>query len=282
MATIWALMRSISLYRYLPSAKPNKRLLYILSAVLTLGPLARLTAQGTNANPDPHEVQAGSEIFNSLCAICHGQEGNQAPGVDLGHGKFHFAKTDQDLIHIIRNGIPGSDMPANNMSEASAAAVVSYLHQMAADNADNTIANGNPAHGKVLYQSLGCARCHRIGEVGSRLGPDLTDIGNLRRSAILERKLLEPAKDILPENRFVTVVTKSGRTITGKLMNQDTFTVLLMDTSENLRSFDRADLKQVTIEDKSTIMPSYRDKLSNQDLSDLVTYLKQQKGAPVQ
>ena len=65
-------------------------------------------------------------------------------------------------------------------------------------------------------------------------------------------------------------------------MNQDTFTVLLMDPSETLRSFNRADLKQVTIEDKSTIMPSYQGKLSKQDLSDLVTYLKQQKGVPVQ
>ncbi len=204
------------------------------------------------------------------------------PGIDLAHGTFHFAKTDQDLIHIIRNGIPGTEMPANNMSEASAAAVVSYLHQMAADNADNTITNGNPDHGKALYQSLGCAKCHRMGEVGSRLGPDLTNIGNLRRSAVLERKLLDPAKDILPENRFVTVVTQSGRTITGRLMNQDTFTVLLMDPSETLLSFDRADLKQVTIEDKSTIMPSYQGKLSNQDVSDLVTYLKQQKGVPVQ
>jgi putative heme-binding domain-containing protein len=282
MAATWTLRTSLSLYQYLSTAKRRRIFLYILSAALTVWHIAPLSGQGRNRDPDPHDVAAGSELFNSICAICHGQEGNQVAGVDLGHGTFHFAKTDQDLIHIIRNGIPGSGMPANNMSEASAGAVVSYLHQMAADNADNTITNGNPDQGRVLYQSLGCAKCHRIGDVGSRLGPDLTDIGNLRRSVILEHKLLDPTKDIRPENRFVTVVTESGRTITGKLMNQDTFTVLLMDSSETLLSFGRADLKQVTIEDKSTIMPSYQGKLSNQDVSDLVTYLKQQKGVPIQ
>jgi putative heme-binding domain-containing protein len=272
----------MDLYRYFSAAKGSKKLLYILSAVLALWPLPRLSAQGRNTNPAPHDLESGSELFNSICTICHGQEGNQIPGVDLGHGTFHFAKTDQDIILIIRNGIPGTDMPPNRMSEASAAAIVSYLHQMAADNADNTFKTGDSARGKTLYQSLDCAKCHRIGEVGSRLGPDLTNIGNLRRSAILERKLLDPTKDIRPENRFVTVVTNSGRTISGRLMNQDTFTVLLMDPSETLRSFDRADLKQVTIEDTITIMPSYQDKLNNQDLSDLVTYLKQQRGVPVQ
>ena len=271
----------MSSYRYLSAMKRSRKLLYLLSAVLTVWPFARVSAQGGHANRDPHDRETGSELFNNICTICHGQDGNQVPGVDLGHGTFHFAKTDQDIIHIIRNGIPGTDMPPNRMTESSAAAIVSYLHQMAADNANNTIKNGDPTHGKALYQSLECANCHRIGEVGSRLGPDLTDIGDLRRSAVLERKLLDPQKNIRPENRFVTVVTKSGRTIAGRLMNQDTFTVLLMDSSETLRSFDREDLKLVTVLDKTTIMPSYQGKLSNQDLSDLITYLKQQRGVPV-
>lgn len=244
--------------------------------VLLLGSLHPISAQ--RRDPDPHNVEAGGSLFNSICASCHGGEGDQIPNVDLGHGHFRRATTDQELIDIIRNGIPGTAMPANRMSEASAGAVSSYLHQMAADNAANTVGKGDAEHGAVLFQNLGCAGCHRIGQVGSRLGPDLTNIGNLRRSALLERKLLDPASEILPQNRFVTIVTGDGRTVTGRLMNQDTFAVLLMDQTETLRSFDRTKLKQVTIEDKTTTMPSYRGKLSEQDMSDLVTYLKQQTG----
>jgi putative heme-binding domain-containing protein len=263
---------------YISAPIEAPKALSLLVIVLILGLLAPLSAQ--RRDPDPHNVEAGANLFNSICASCHGGEGDQIAGVDLGHGKFRFASTDQEIINIIRNGIPGTGMPANKMSEASAGAVVTYLHQMATDNSANTVTKGNAEHGEALYQHSGCATCHRIRQVGSRLGPDLTNIGTLRRSAILERKLTDPSGEIMPQNRLVTVVTSDGRTIRGKLMNQDTFAVLLMDESESLRSFDRSKLKQVVIEDKMTSMPSYRGKLSEQDISDLVTYLKQQTGAP--
>jgi len=229
-------------------------------------------------DPDPHDVEAGSVRYLSICASCHGQDGDQVSGVDLAHGTFRRATTDQGLIDIIRNGIPGTGMPANKMSESAAGAVVSYLHAMAADNTRNTSSKGDPVHGKALFEMRGCDGCHRIGQKGSRVGPDLTEIGKYRRSVELEREILNPGAQIAPQNRFVKVVTLDGSTVTGRLLNQDTFTVLLMDPTETLRSFDRVDLRQVTIEDTSSSMPSFRGKLNEQELADLVAYLNQQKG----
>jgi small nuclear ribonucleoprotein (snRNP)-like protein len=82
---------------------------------------------------------------------------------------------------------------------------------------------------------------------GSRLGPDLTEIGRLRRVAELERALLEPGGDVLPQNRTVRAVTRDGTTVTGRLLNHDTFTLLMLDSNERLRSFAKADLREFSI-----------------------------------
>jgi hypothetical protein len=72
-------------------------------------------------------------------------------------------------------------------------------------------------------------------------------------------------------------VTKNGAAVTGRLLNQDTFTVQLLDSSEHLRSFSRTDLREFTILNNSP-MPSYKDKLTSQELADLVSYLASLKG----
>jgi hypothetical protein len=78
-------------------------------------------------------------------------------------------------------------------------------------------------------------------------------------------------------HRFVRVVTSSGIGIAGRLLNLDTFTVELMDPQENLRSFDKSELREFSFLQHSP-MPSFRGKLSGQDIADLVSYLATLKG----
>jgi len=77
---------------------------------------------------------------------------------------------------------------------------------------------------------------------------------------------------VLPSQRSVRVVTRDGVTTTGRLLNHDAFTVQMLDSKEQLRSFQKSSLREVTFIDNSP-MPSYRDKLSAEELSDLVSYL---------
>ena len=136
---------------------------------------------------------------------------------------------------------------------------------------------GDPARGSTIYHGKGaCATCHQLNGVGSRLGPDLSEIGNSRRPDHLERSLVEPNAEVLGNNRFYHVVTKDGATITGRLLNLDTFTIQLLDSKERLRTFVKGDLRDHGF-DKSP-MPSYKDKLTAQELADLVSYLASLKG----
>jgi cytochrome c oxidase cbb3-type subunit III len=72
-------------------------------------------------------------------------------------------------------------------------------------------------------------------------------------------------------------VTKDGKIISGRRLNEDTYTVQLIDDQEHLVSLTKADLREFTVL-KATPMPSYKDKFSAQELADLEAYLLSLKG----
>jgi putative heme-binding domain-containing protein len=226
----------------------------------------------------PGDVEEGEQLFIENCAICHGPEGDAVPRVDLARGKFRQASSDEELGQIIKNGIPGTAMPPGNFHEHQITALIAYLRSMTASIAGRTVTLGDAARGKTIFEGKGgCLNCHRVNGKGSYLGPELTDIGVTRRAAQLERSILEPDAEILPQNRFFRVVTRDGTTITGRLLNLDTFTVQLMDSNERLRNFLKATLKEYDFVNKSP-MPSYQGKLSSAEVPDVVAYLVTLKG----
>ncbi len=239
-----------------------------------LAAAATLSAQ---QNYSPGDVDDGRRLFTANCVVCHGPEGESVPGVELNHGRFRHGTSDDDLIGIIRNGIPGTAMPPHAFTMFQARSIVAYMRYLAASPSRGPATTGNAAHGKELFESKGCLSCHRVNGNGSRLGPELTDIGYLRRSAELQQSILEPDSEILPQNRFVRVVTRDGKSVTGRLLNHDAFTLQLYDSSDRLLSFQKSNLKEYTFIEKSP-MPSYQGKLSPQELADLVSYLSSLKG----
>jgi putative heme-binding domain-containing protein len=223
------------------------------------------------------DVENGGRLFLGSCAGCHGPDGDGVSGVDLGHGQFRRASSDEDLVRIIRTGIPNTGMPPNNVSEVNAANIVAYLRSIAAA-ARSTSAAGDAGRGRTIFESKGnCASCHRVRGVGSRIGPDLTEVGAVRRAVELEQSILEPAAVVQPSHRSFRVVTRDGEAISGRLLNHDLFTVQLLDSKEQLRSFQTANLREYAFVDGSP-MPSYRDKLTAEELADLVSYLVSLKG----
>jgi putative heme-binding domain-containing protein len=222
-----------------------------------------------------HETAAdlldGERAFRNSCANCHGPDGDQIAGIDLGRGRFRRTMSDEDLVRIIRTGIPNTPMPATSMTIEQAQKIVAYLRSRAATATTGTIA-GDAVRGKALFEGKGnCTSCHRVAGVGSRVGPDLTTVGSARRVAELERSLLDPDADVQPNNRFYRVVLRDGSTVDGRLLSHDTFTVQMLDTREQLRSFAKSDLRQSGF--IKSPMPSYRGTLSAQELADVISYL---------
>ena len=254
------------------SALLHSRPLVILVAAGLLAAGSSLSAQHATA----FDIEDGGRAFRNTCANCHGPDGDQIAGIDLGRGQFRRPLSDQELIKIIRNGIPNTPMPATNVSDVQATKIVAYLRSVA-DSRRSVAAAGDVARGKMIFDGKGeCATCHRVNGDGSRLGPDLSRVGQLRRTIELEQSLLDPAAEVLPGNRSYRVTTRDGETVTGRLLNHDTFTVQLLDSKEQLRSFVKADLKEHGF--IPTPMPSYKGRLGAQETADVVSYLVSLKG----
>jgi putative heme-binding domain-containing protein len=252
----------------------------IKPATWTIGVIFALAGVSLPAQHETaFDIEDGARAFRNTCANCHGPDGDQINGVDLGRGQFRRVTSDQDLVQVIRNGIPGTPMPASNFTDEQAGRIVAYLRSVANSRRSDSVP-GNADHGKVLFSGKGaCASCHRVRGAGGRLGPDLSNIGQLRRAVELQQSMIDPDAEILASNRTYRVVTKDGTSVTGRLLGLSTFTVEMLDGKEQLRSFVKADVREYGFVEKSP-MPSYKDKLDAQELADVVSYLVSLKGRP--
>lgn len=245
---------------------------FVLVTLCLALPRSAVLAQHETAS----DLLDGERAFRSNCANCHGPDGDQIQGIDLGRGRFRRPMTDDDLVRTIRNGIPNTPMPATNMTVEQAQKIVAYLRSRAASATSGDVA-GDAARGNTIFSGRGnCLSCHRVDGVGSRVGPDLTDIGRARGAAELRESLLDPNAEVAPNNRFYRVVLKDGSTVEGRLLSHDTFTVQLLDTHEQLRSFVKSELRSSGF--IPSPMPSYRGPLTDQDVADLVSYLASLRG----
>ena len=137
------------------------------------------------------------------------------------------------------------------------------------------------AWAKQLIKSNDCLSCHRMDGKGSFAGPYLGDVGANDSAKQIRASLVSPSEDLAPRNRSVRLVTHDGKSVVGKLLNQDGFTVQLIDAPGHLLSFQKADLRGFTIITANS-MPSYAKKLAPQDVSLLVKYLETLRGSSQQ
>jgi putative heme-binding domain-containing protein len=251
---------------------------FACALLLTL-PLLASTLEGQQVRYLPAEVEAGGRVYTSTCTGCHGPDGDGVGGINFSQGRYRRASSDDDLIRIIVRGIPGTPMPPTGMSEGQAGTVVAYLRSMTA-SAGDALAGGDSSRGRAIVEGRGqCLTCHTIGVNGRHAGPSLSDIGFQRRSVDLMQSLVTPGGEVRPENRGVRVVMKDGKTLTGRFLNQDTFSIQLIDSNDRLLSIDKSTIRGSSLLTTSA-MPSYRDKLSAPELADVVAYLSSLKGRP--
>jgi cytochrome c oxidase cbb3-type subunit 3 len=252
-------------------------LLLIAAASLALAPAGAQVLNQDHGQYSRSDVEAGQRLYGSQCQVCHGVNGDTVPGIDLKFGKFRRVSSDEDIVRTVTTGIPAVGMPAFVFQPAELTAIVAYL-RAGFDPGSAAVRVGSADRGHALFDGKAeCSTCHRVNGRGPRVAPDLSDIGAIRTLAALQRAVLEPNEALLPIHRPVQIVTSSGETVRGRRLNEDTLTVQVIDDHERLRSFDKARLRQYVVT-TTAAMPSYRDRLTDDELADLIAYLTSLKG----
>jgi len=283
---------------HLPRTEPwpwrvGARLLLGTAALLTsLAVTSVLHAQDKNPYAgDAKVAKLGEYQFRSNCAFCHGlgaRGGGRGP--DLTRANKRHGISDAEIFHNIHDGIPGTAMPAATnggigvgMSDEEIWQVVTYIRSV--EKKVSVAETGDAAHGKELfYGAAACGTCHMVNGKGGRLGPDLSSAGSSRSfealvesmrnpSKRLAQGISEPLKDFSQEYETATVVTAEGAKLQGVVLNEDSFTVQMLDTREQLHSFEKSKLRSYE-KTRESLMPAYDTKtLSDKDLKDLIAFL---------
>jgi cytochrome c oxidase cbb3-type subunit III len=266
----------------------NSALMFFFVAVVSVhaqeNPMAR----------DPEAPKLGEFEFRANCAFCHGlgaRGGGRGP--DLTRAQKKHGNSDANLFRTINEGVPGTAMPPNGatqqgvgMTEEEIWQVISYIRSVQVKS--SAVATGNAAHGKELFSgSAACASCHMMEGKGGRLGPDLTATGTARSvdyiidsvrnpSRRLAQGISEAMKEFSQEYETVTVVDDHGQKFQGVVLNEDNFTLQMIDTREQLHLFEKEKLHSLE-KSRESLMPKYDEKmLPEKDLQDIVAYLLSQ------
>jgi cytochrome c oxidase cbb3-type subunit III len=260
--------------------------------ILWLALAANISAQDKNPFAgDANATKVGESQFRANCAFCHGlgaRGGGRGP--DLTRAQKRHGNADGDLFRTINQGVPGTAMPPNGatqqgvgMTEEEIWQVITYIRSVQ-KKAPAEVA-GNAAHGKELFfGSANCATCHMVQGKGGRLGPDLTTTGSARSTEYLVESVRNPnrrlaqgiseaMKEFSQEYLTATVVDLHGEKYLGVVLNEDNFTLQMIDTREQLHLFDKSKL-QTLDETRQSLMPAYDSKmLPEKDLQDLLAFL---------
>ena len=248
--------------------------LFIAGMVLADGAITLVNAQ-ENAYDTTVDRTMGQRVFRQQCGRCHGRDakGNDETGApDLTIGGLE-ANTDEALFSVIREGIENTAMIgiSPRASDQTVWQIVSYINSLNLDPSDYNLV-GDVSSGQQVYNGKGnCANCHMVDGEGGRLGPDLSAIGNNLDPDQLRIALTDPNENVLPRWWTMRLTRGNGSVLEGLRMSEDTFTVRIMDTDENLWNFSKNELRSLeTIKDST--MPA-ADNLSASELDDLIAYV---------
>ena len=266
-----------------------------LSAGILLGmtkpDYAGAATVGKPITANPVQLKEGASLFRANCSACHGPKAQGgARGPALTSGRWVHGASDAAIFRTISQGVPGTEMPANNFEDSETRAMIAYLRSLGPSSEPGMA--GDRSRGQQIFRGKGaCSECHMVSGKGGRLGPDLTRVGAARSATYLIESIRDPDKELSdgmvdPNNRYVNaliydtvnIVTSTGQHITGIAKNEDTFSIQLLDTEQHLHLLLKTNLASVT-HGRGSLMPAYtREALSDTELRDLVVYLVSLRG----
>jgi cytochrome c oxidase cbb3-type subunit 3 len=223
----------------------------------------------------------GKQTFASTCANCHGLDGKggeRAP--NIAERPRVQQLSDVQLFKIIENGIPGTGMPAfHSLESSSIQAVVTYLRTL--QGAKNTVQlPGNPVRGETIFLGkAGCDGCHMVAGKGGFIASDLSIYARTHTVEQIRNEITKPAVSNDRQARVVTATIRNGEKYTGRIRNEDNFSLQLQTLDGTFLLLAKAELETLEFSSQALMPSDYGSTLSSRELDDIVSYLMNTAGA---
>ena len=230
---------------------------------------------GTKRPPAATSLSGGQQTFDSTCASCHGLDGRggeRAP--DIATRPEITRLSDQDLLKVLRAGIPEKGMPSfAALGSAKLSALLSYIRSMQGKGTALPVA-GNTEKGKELYWGkAGCSECHMVNGVGGFLGRDLSKYGENHSVTEIRSAIVKPEKTAGTRGHVAEVTAKDGKLYSGVVRNEDNFSLQLLALDGTFHLLSKSDLAAINFRQESLMPADYGSKLSAAELDALAAYL---------
>lgn len=225
---------------------------------------------------DQSAIEAGRELYLTSCSGCHGATAEGGRGPNLITGRNARRAGDEELFDMIKNGVPGSDMPPSSLPDEKVWQIAAYVRNLSAPAYEQNLPGDVEAGKALFYGAGGCTSCHMIRGSGGYLGPDLTNIGMTVNAKQLREGLLEPNRRITEGYRPVEVMFPDGRKITGVAKNNSNYSIQMLDGDGRLHLLDKADLAEVRFREKSWMPDDYGERFSEAQIENLLAFLSRQ------
>ena len=139
---------------------------------------------------------------------------------------------------------------------------------------------GNAERGRALFvnaeKSL-CIKCHRLGDQGERIGPELTGVGSRFARIYVIESIIDPSRTIAPSFKTLSLALSNGKALNGIKVAETETTLVLGDNQGQKHTIAKADIEQQQTQPLS-IMPEGIDKrFSVEEFVDLIAFLMSQR-----
>lgn len=254
-------------------------LVALIFCALPLAAQHEVNGDGKPKNPamgDAKAIASGQKLYATSCIGCHGPTAEGGRGPNLRQRGMWHPLDDDALFTTIKRGVPGADMPGLNLPDEQVWHIAAFVRSLTAPAIEASVPGDVAAGESVFWTKAKCSGCHAVRGKGGSFGPDLGNIASTKAVEDIRVAIVDPTGDGFGRYKGVTVKLKSGRSLKGLARNHTNYSIQVQQSDGNLELLHMGDV-DVLLFSKTSLMPGdFKQRLSKEDLDNLVAYLSRQ------
>ncbi|MBC8351807.1 MAG: HEAT repeat domain-containing protein [Planctomycetes bacterium] len=218
-----------------------------------------------------HWLTLGPQVRTPALGLLLSRTGTTRLALEaMATGQINPAVIDIDgRVRLLRHGDPAIKALATKLLGG---AVSSNRREVAEQYHAALTTKSSAADGLKIFDKI-CAKCHRIDGRGHEVGPDISDVRNRSREALLY-DILDPNRKLEPRFTDYAVVTVDGRVFNGLMVSETAEAIVLRQAEGKQQVIARSEIDELRASGKSLMPEGVEKDVTVQQMADLLEYLK--------